>query len=260
MAERLVSLISGGGTTMEQMILASQDDKIAGIKFAGVIASNREAGGIEKARKLDVPVVIVDPKKYRNGDGTLDQNGYANALIWAADRFGATVFTQNGHLPATPDKFIEHVKKRGQGGFNQHPGSLPDFGGIEIFRDEEIGVDRDIRVGMYGRRVHQASLVAKRLFPNAGKWTEAVTHRVEEGVDTGRIVGSKRVDILKSDTVADLQARVLPVEHALQIELMHQIGSGTVTELPPGETLFLPEQQETLKMIKLNAALAYPEG
>lgn len=252
MTERLVSLISGGGTTMEQMVIASQTGKVEGVEFGGVIASTPEAGGIEKARKLGIPVMVVNPQRYKNGDGTTDQNGYANALIWAADKFGATVFTQNGHLPLTPPKFIETMKRRGQGGFNQHPGSLPDFGGVEIHGKK--------RAGMYGRRVHDATLVAKRMFPNAGMWTEAVTHRVEEGVDTGRIVDSRRVDIQKNDTVADLQARVLPVEHALQIALMNQIGLGTVTEQPVGESLFLPEQQEALKAIRLHAALAYPLG
>jgi len=53
MRERLVTLISGGGTTMEQIIKACQSGEIP-MDVAGVISSSPKAGGLEKARRLGI--------------------------------------------------------------------------------------------------------------------------------------------------------------------------------------------------------------
>jgi folate-dependent phosphoribosylglycinamide formyltransferase PurN len=49
MRERLATLISGGGTTMQRIIQASQSGEIS-MDIACVISSSRTAGGIEKAK------------------------------------------------------------------------------------------------------------------------------------------------------------------------------------------------------------------
>ncbi len=241
--ERVVSLISGGGTTMEQMILGVQSGEVQGVEFGGVIASNSGAGGIEKAMKLGIPVEVVDPNDFRGDDRKIDQYGYGRKLFEVAhSRFGATVFTQNGHMPLTPEVFIEDMERVGQGGFNQHPGRVPDFGGK----------------GMFGRRVHAATLYFRRA-TRGEMWTEPIAQKVHKNFDEGAVVGSQRVEILKGDTVDDLQQRVLPVEHLLQKRLLSDIGAGEVKEHPM-DTILLPGQEVILEQAKRAAILLYPNG
>ncbi len=242
MKERLASLISGGGTTMEQIIKACQSGEIP-MDVACVIASKPDAGGIEKARRLGIPekdIIVIDPNKFRGADKKIDQEGFGSAILKELRQRGVTVVTQNGWLPLTPEHVIDEFQDTM---FNQHPGPVPEFGGI----------------GMYGRRVHTTRLLfvreTKRDF-----WTEAIAQRVDKKYDQGAVVKSTRVDILPDDTVDDLQQRVLPVEHKTQIELLKDVARGTVKELARKETLIRPGEEHVLFLAKRTARLLYPHG
>ncbi|MDO8269490.1 MAG: formyltransferase family protein [Candidatus Levybacteria bacterium] len=243
MVERNAFLVSGGGTTMLEMIKASQAGETPGFEPAVVIASTPESGAIQKALLVGVPVEIVNPETYRGDNRRIDQHGYYQGLRDATDKHGATVFTQNGHLPLTPEEYIEYMNSIGQGGFNQHPGRVPDFGGK----------------GMYGRRVHAATLLFKRLTKSPDMWTEPIVQRVHREFDKGVVVGSERVEILPGDTVDELQQRVLPVEHALNIRLAQDIGVGTMIETP-FHSMLLPGEDVFLDSAKKAAILLYPHG
>ena len=71
MRERLGSLVSGGGSTMEQIVIASQSGEL-NMDIASVIASREGIGAIEKAKKLNLPVEIVDHEGLRGDDGKGD--------------------------------------------------------------------------------------------------------------------------------------------------------------------------------------------
>jgi len=111
MKERLATLISGSGTTMQEIIKASQSGEVD-IDIACVISSNEEAGGIKKAKELGIPdkdIVVVNPKDEKFGP----------QIVKILKDHGATVVTQNGWLPFTPEMVIEEFPDRI---FNQHPG------------------------------------------------------------------------------------------------------------------------------------------
>lgn len=142
MKERLASLISGGGTTMQEIVKACQSGKIP-MDIACVISSNPTAGGIEKARRLGIPdkdIIIVDQNDFRGSDKKVDPESFGLKILKELRDRGVTIVTQNGWMPLTPPHVIDEYKNTI---FNQHPGPLPDFGGQ----------------GMYGRRVHAARLL-----------------------------------------------------------------------------------------------------
>ena len=216
--ERLATLISGGGTTMQEIIKSTRSGEVP-IDIACVIASKPSAGGIEKARKLGIPesdIIVISPNDFRRADGEVDQDEFGYAMLEKTQSRDATIVTQNGYLPLTPGVFIDAYPGRI---FNQHPGPLPDFGGE----------------WMYGRRVHAVRLIFTRL-TKRDKWTEAVAHRVTRELDAGAVVGSARVDILPEDTVDDLNREYCLLSIKLQIDLLKDIVGDRVTEQP--EKLF----------------------
>lgn len=242
MRERLATLISGGGTTMEQIIIACQKGEIP-MDVACVIASNSDAGGIEKARNLGIPendIIVINPNNFHGEDKKVDQEGFGLAILKTLREHGATVVTQNGWMPLTPehivDEYVETI-------FNQHPGPVPEFGGR----------------GMYGRRVHATRLLFTRM-TKRDNWTEAIAQRVHYEFDKGAVVKSERVDILPEDTVDDLQQRVLPVEHKTQIELLKDVARGNVKELSTRESLVRLGEEQILYTAKRAAILLYPHG
>lgn len=83
MDERLATLISGGGTTMREIIKACQSGEIP-MNIACVISSIPTAGGIEKARRLGIPehdIVVVNPDDFRGEDEKVDQYGFGIQIL-----------------------------------------------------------------------------------------------------------------------------------------------------------------------------------
>ena len=122
---RLAVLISGGGTTLQNLIDRIANGRLAA-QIVGVVSSRADAFGLERARKAGLPAVVVER-------GQPDR-------VWAAVReFAPDLVCLAGwlNLLPIPDDFRRRV-------LNIHPALLPAFGGK----------------GMYGHRVHEAAIAA----------------------------------------------------------------------------------------------------
>ena len=74
--ERLATLISGGGTTMAEIIKAVKSGEIPDMEIACVISSKDNAGGLEKAKNLGVPetdIVTIDPHQVQFSEKLLEE-------------------------------------------------------------------------------------------------------------------------------------------------------------------------------------------
>ncbi len=89
---------------------------------------------------------------------------------------------------------------------NIHPALLPRHGGP----------------GMYGRRVHEAVLVA------GDSVSGATVHLVDEDYDHGEAIARVEVPVLPGDTPADLEHRVMAAEPKLFVETLQRLAAGTL--------------------------------
>lgn len=240
---RLALLISGGGTTMEQVLFACRDDVLNGlVKPVLVVASNDGIDGIRKARNVNLPdldVVVCN----REGD-SMEQ--YGERLLALLSEHKVEFVGQLGWLPITPVSVVREFDGRI---WNQHPAPLdtgfPDFGGK----------------GMYGRRAHCARLFFSRSTGlEEDQFTEATAHLVTEEYDKGAVIGRTRVTIEPGDDVINLAGRVLPEEHKLQIEVARQFATGTVVVQPRETRLIQSSQEGLLEESKKVAGLLFPKG
>lgn len=238
---KIALLISGGGTTMEAIIRACKNQTLQNVEPVLVVASKPTAGGIQKAKALgikDEDIVILEPKSFASADS------FGEALLLECKKRDVDFIGQYGWLVKTPDNVCEAYKGMI---VNQHPGPLdngrPDFGGT----------------GMYGMRVHQARLEFVRA-TNHDFWTEATAHRVTSVFDEGKIVKRKQIPIFQNDTSELLQARVLPIEHEIQIEALRDFANNTVVEFIREIPLVLPSEEDILQECKLSARKIYPNG
>lgn len=120
---RLAVLISGGGTTLQNLIDRIGDGRLAA-RIAGVVSSRADVRGVERAQQAGLGVVVSDRRRPE--------------AVWDAVRqFGPDLVCLAGwlHLLPIPADFRHRV-------LNIHPALLPAFGGK----------------GMYGRHVHEAVL------------------------------------------------------------------------------------------------------
>ena len=238
---KIALLISGGGTTAEAIIRACNDGRLQKVIVALVIASKTDIPGIARTKAAGVAgndIILLRPKDFSS------PQEFGSAILAECKVRGVDFVGQYGWLPQTPANVIEAY----QGMItNQHPGPLdpghPDFGGE----------------GMYGRRVIAARMLFVRR-TNREFWTEATAQRVAEHLDEGAVLGRRQVPILPEDTVETLQARLLPEEHALQIETLQHFADGKVKELVRNEPLVRPEEYALLEECKKEAIKLYPHG
>ena len=213
-------------------------------QFACVIASTAQAGGIAKAKALGVPeqdVVVVDPQNFKREDtGAVDRDAFGAALLRELRVRDVSIVLQNGWMPLTPESVIAEYPNRI---FNQHPGPVPEFGGQ----------------GMFGKRVHAAILIFRRL-TGTDPWTEVIAQRVAPKFDEGIVLKSRRVPIEPSDTVDDLQQRALPIEHEVQIELLRDVVEGSERAAPTRAPIVAPEHQSLWQFARKAARALYPKG
>lgn len=190
---RLATLISGGGTTMQNLAQRIADGRLRA-EIAVVIASNDKAEGLQRAAELKLPNFVVPRKAY---DNTEEFSKQVFNLVRDAD---ADLVCLCGFLSLLqiPDAFADRV-------LNIHPALLPAFGGA----------------GMYGKHVHEAVL------KSGCKETGCTVHFADQSYDTGPIILQRTCPVLPDDTPDSLAARVFEQECEAYPEAIRLIAEGS---------------------------------
>ncbi|MCE2900811.1 MAG: phosphoribosylglycinamide formyltransferase [Gemmatimonas sp.] len=175
---RIAVLASGGGSNLQALLdhFAGPAAHVGDIVWVG--SDRADAGALSRAAKAGAATGVVE----HPADG--------NGLLAQLDRAGADTLVLAGYLKLIPAAVVHafHGKL-----LNVHPALLPAFGGS----------------GMYGPRIHAAVL------EHGVTITGVTVHFVNEHFDRGPIIAQWPVPVLPGDSVANLAARVLRVEHRL---------------------------------------------
>jgi len=236
----LAICISGGGTTMREVIRATKDGRLPHVNPALIISSELEAGGIEKARAEGVSDIKILPRK----DFT-NRDAFGEVILHECRERDIDLIAQCGFLPIMPKNVTAEYRDRI---LNQHPGPVDKhrlgFGGR----------------GMHGRAVHHAVLYFASYVCRPFR-TEATVHRVTDVVDGGALLGVQPVEIMPGDDASKLAERVLPHEHQLVIRTIMQFSEfGGPNEIYREHPLIRPGEEELLANAKAYGIEKYPEG
>ncbi len=195
---KLGVLISGGGTTLENLIQCIADGRLREVEIAVVISSRGNVRGVEIARAADLPLAICRKQDY---DTEVAHSGAVTATLDAAgvDLVVLAGYLCYWHLP-------EHYHGRA---INIHPALLPAYGGR----------------GMFGHHVHEAVLGAGE--PESG----CTVHLVDDQYDHGPTIAQRRVPVRPDDTPETLAARVGVAERALYPAVIQQVADRGVAWL-----------------------------
>ena len=239
----LVIFISGGGTTMYNVLLGCKNGYLSHVNPTLVIASRPDAGGIEKALKAGLSpnhIAVIVRKDFKT------REAYGEEILFECKKHGVDLIAQCGFIPIMPSNVIAAYRSMI---FNQHPGPIdqarPGFGG---------------EGGMRGLAVHHAVLHFAR---RVGRpfMTEATVHRVTEKVDEGAILGKRIVEIWKDDYAESLAERVLPFEHNLVLETILRFSEyGGPKEIHREEPLIRAGEETLLEEAKAAGIAAFPNG
>jgi phosphoribosylglycinamide formyltransferase-1 len=191
---KLAVLVSGGGTTLQNLI-----DAIAGgrldARVSVVIGSRPGLKGLQRAADARLMNFVVERP-------TFDQCApFSREVFSLTDDAGADLVCLAGWLCLleVPPRYAGRV-------MNIHPALLPSFGGK----------------GMYGRRVHEAVLA------HGCKVSGCTVHFVDATYDNGPIILQRTCPVLDDDTPESLAHRVFEEEKIAYPEAIRLFQEGRV--------------------------------
>jgi phosphoribosylglycinamide formyltransferase-1 len=160
---RLGVLISGRGSNCMAIAKAIREGRLAGCEVAVVIANVAGAAGIEAARALEIPAVMLESK----GRARREHEEAVTALL---EKFRVDLVCLAGYMRVLSAEFVQRWQGRL---LNIHPSLLPAFAGLHAQR----------QALEYGAQI-------------AG----CTVHFVDEAVDGGVIVLQRTCAVLPDDT------------------------------------------------------------
>ena len=191
---RLAVLISGGGTTLKNLIDRISRRKLD-VEIGVVVASTPKAGGLAFASEAGIDYRVVDHGQYETADE------FSRAIFDVCRHAQVDLVVMGGFLKQVviPDDFVHRV-------VNIHPALIPAFCGK----------------GFYGRRVHAAAL------EYGVKISGCTIHFVDNQYDHGPVIMQRAVPVLEDDTPETLAARVFAAECDAYPEAISLIAAGRV--------------------------------
>ena len=189
---RLAVLVSGGGTTLQNLIDRIEDGRLDA-EIVLVVASKAGTKGTERATRHGIPWTVV------TWSGAEQAAQFSADITRAVDDADADLVIMGGFLRLWV--FPEHWDDRV---LNIHPALLPAFGGQ----------------GMYGHHVHEAVIAS------GTKVSGCTVHFASREYDKGPIVVQRTTPVRFEDTPDDLAARVFAQECEAYPEAIALYGQG----------------------------------
>lgn len=174
--KRIVIFASGSGSNAENIHTQFTNESI---EIVAIFCNNEKAGVIERANRLQIPLVLFNRNDFNNTD-IVEQLiiSYQTDLIVLA-----------GFLWKIPERLIQLFPNKI---INIHPSLLPKFGGK----------------GMYGHFVHEAVI-------NAKESKSGITiHYVNEYYDEGDYIFQAECEMKSTDTPETLAQKIHLLEFA----------------------------------------------
>ncbi|MCE7873352.1 phosphoribosylglycinamide formyltransferase [bacterium CPR1] len=182
--KRLVVLVSGNGSNLQAILEACREGRLKA-EVALVVSNRPGAYALERARAAGVEALVLsrDGRSRREYDAAL-------AELVAAARPDRVVLA--GFLHILSSVFLERFPDQVLNLHPALPGAFPGLNAIE--RAFEAGLDQ----------------------------TGVMVHRVDEGVDTGPVLGVEQVSIHPEDSLESLTERIHQAEHRLLIRCLQE--------------------------------------
>ena len=167
---------SGSGSNAEKIAeyFAGRTD----VEVALILTNNPQAGVIQRARKLHIPVIVFDRTTFYETEKVLNLllNNKIDLIVLA----GFMMLIPDFLVHAFPEKMV-----------NIHPALLPKYGGK----------------GMYGSFVHEAVVAAKE------KESGITIHFVNEHYDEGNVIFQASCEVADTDNADDVANKIHALEH-----------------------------------------------
>ena len=164
--------ISGQGSNLKSLIARSRDSSFP-IKISLVISNNKEAFGLNYAKKFKIPYVLINTKL----------KNYENKVFYYLKKYKISFICLAGFMKIISNSLINNYQGRI---INIHPSLLPKFKGLNTF---------------------------SRMLKNKEKSAGCTVHYVNNKLDSGNMIIQKRFTINSSDNEKILKKKTQKLEY-----------------------------------------------
>jgi phosphoribosylglycinamide formyltransferase-1 len=188
---RIGIFASGEGTNAQRFMDYFKGSKNIAISL--VITNNAKAKVIERAKKANIPVMVIDRATFYNTDKVVEELKKKVDFIVLA---GFMWMVPENLIKAFHDKMV-----------NVHPALLPSYGGK----------------GMYGMHVHEAVIANKE------KKSGITIHFVNENYDEGKIIFQHECVVDTSDDPESLAGKIHELEYEYYPKTVEKLLLGNIS-------------------------------
>ena len=178
-------LVSGSGSNLLALLKAAEHPLFPAKILA--VGSDKPASGLAHADLYGVPTFVVEPAKFS------DKEAWAKKLEENISHYNPDLIVLAGFMKILSSSFVQTFSPRI---INIHPSLLPNFPGANAVRDA---------------------------LASGAKETGTTIHIVDEGVDTGPILGQQSLAVLPSDDESSLHERIKVLERKLLVETIQSL-------------------------------------
>ena len=174
--------ISGQGSNLKNLIFHSRDKSFP-IKISLVISSNKNAKGINYAKKFNIPYFIINTK-LRNSD---------NKILKNLKKFKISFICLAGYMKIISNRIVKKFEKKI---INIHPSLLPKYKGLNTYT---------------------------KVLNNYEKKTGCTVHYVNNKLDDGDIILKKNFYVDSNDNEITLKKKTQKMEYKAYPEAIIKI-------------------------------------
>ncbi|MBN2433852.1 MAG: phosphoribosylglycinamide formyltransferase [Spirochaetes bacterium] len=190
--KNIVIFISGRGSNMEAILNNIESGVLKGVCNVLCVVSNRaDAAGLDTARSYGVKTAVVISRG-------ISPEKYNNNLSELIDEYNPDYIVLAGYMKILDPDFVKRYPKRI---INIHPADTS---------------------------AHQGLHAYEWAFENRLKESFITVHYVDEGVDTGEVIGKASVDMGGADSLEEYEKRGLAVEHSFYSEMLKKVFTGII--------------------------------
>jgi phosphoribosylglycinamide formyltransferase 1 len=191
---RVAVLVSGRGSNLERILLEVETGVLSGRCTVAVVISNRPAArGLAIAEAHGIPTRVVPSAGQSTG-------AYGRVLTAALKAWRVDYIILAGFMRVLSHDVVAAYKDRI---VNIHPADTARYRGAHGYA---------------------------WAFEHGLGETTITVHLVDEGVDTGRVLARRRVSLVGADSLAEVEARGLRVEHEMYSAVLAELFAGGLTE------------------------------
>ena len=188
----LAVLLSGNGTNFQAIVDSIENGRLkAAIKI--VISNNKDAYGLKRAKKHNIKNLCLDHKDFE------DRKSYDQKLKEVIKQENVDFIILAGFMRILGSDFVRNFPKKI---INIHPSLLPKYPGLNTH---------------------------KKVLENKDKLHGVTVHLVDEGLDSGPIIGFIKVKVEDGEKEDDLENRIHKIEHYIYPKILSQFQEGRIT-------------------------------